>query len=111
MTKKKKSKNKEKLPVENYDVKIKHIIDHFNFTKVQEAMTALDWKWQHMNDPVDITSRVPTIERMKETAHYLLFKAATDKERYWATGGFQSIRYMDGDIELKFVVAEYGSHE
>jgi hypothetical protein len=48
---------------------------------------------------------------MKETAHYLLYKVATDKERYWATGGFQAIRYMGGNIELKFVVAEYGSHD
>jgi hypothetical protein len=109
--KKKKSGRQETLPVKDHDTKIKYILDHFNFIKVQDAMIALNWKWQHLNDPEDQTSRVPTIERMKETAHYLLFKAATDKERYWATGGFQSIRYMDGDIELKFVVAEYGSHE
>jgi hypothetical protein len=108
---KKKSKKKEMLPVENYDVKIKHIIDAFNFSKVQDAMIALDWKWQHMNDPIDNTTRVPSIERMKETAHYLLYKVATDKERYWATGGFHAIRYMGGNIELKFVVAEYGSHD
>ena len=106
---KKKSKKKEKLPVENYDVKIKHIIDSFNFEKVQDAMIALDWKWHHMGDPIDSTPRVPTIKRMKETAHHLLFKVATEKERNWATGGFHARRYVCGDLLLSFVVAEYAS--
>jgi hypothetical protein len=107
----KKFKKKEMLPVEDYEVKIKHIIDAFNFQKVHDAMVALDWKWQHMSDILDNTTRVPSIERMKKTAHHLLYKVATDKERYWATGGFHAMRYKSGHIELQFVVAEYGSND
>lgn len=108
---KKKSKKKEKLPVPDCSLKIKYIIDHFNFNKVHEAMTALDWKWQHLNDPDDNSTRVPSIERMKETAYYLLYKVSTDKERYWATGGFHAQRFKSGDLQLQFVVTEYGSHD
>lgn len=104
---KKKDKKQEQLPVSNHALKIKYILDHFNFAKVQEAMVALDWKWQHMNDPLDQTSRVPTVERMKETARHLLYQAATSKERYFATGGFHAQRYEYGDLSLQFVVAEY----
>jgi len=109
MTKKKKSGRQETLPVKDHDTKIKYILDHFNFIKVQDAMIALDWKWQHLNDPEDQTSRVPTIERMKETARYLLYKAATEKERNWATGGFQTRRYISGELDLMFVVAEHST--
>lgn len=104
---KKKDKKQEQLPVSNYTLKIKYIIDHFNFAKVQEAMVALDWKWQHANDPDDQTMRVPSIERMKQTAHHLLYEAATCKERYFATGGFHAQRYEEGDLALQFIVAEY----
>ena len=106
---KKKEKKQEQLPVSNHALKIKYILDHFNFYKVQEAMIALDWKWQHMSDPVDTSHRVPTIERMKETATHLLHQVSTKKERHWATGGFHATRYKDGDIELQFVLTEYST--
>ena len=109
MTKKKKSGRQETLPIKDYDTKIKYIMDHFNFTKVHDAMLALDWKWQHSNDLDDQTTRVPTIERMKTIAHYLLYKAATEKERHWGTGGFEVRRFMSGELSLMFVVAEYHS--
>lgn len=105
----KKEKKQEQLPVSNHALKIKYILDHFNFIKVQKAMEALDWKWQHINDPIDQTSRVPTIERMKETARHLLYQVSSKKERHWATGGFHATRYEDGDIELQFVVTEYST--
>lgn len=105
----KKEKKQEQLPVPNYTLKIKYILDHFDFNKVQEAMMALDWKWQHMNDPIDQTSRIPTVKRMKDTATYLLKQVSTGKERHWATGGFHATRYKDGDIELQFVLTEYST--
>lgn len=107
MTKKKKAKKQEQLPVSNHALKIKYILDHFNFAKVQEAMVALNWVWQHMDDPDDQTMRVPTIERMKQTAAHLLYNAATNKERYFATGGFHAQRFKGGDIQLQFVITEY----
>ncbi len=111
MAKKKDKKKQEQLPVSNHTLKIKYILDHFNFAKVQDAMLALDWKWQHMNDPNDQTLRVPTIERMKETARHLLYQVSTNKERYWATGGFHAQRFKDGDIQLQFVLTEYGTED
>ena len=111
MGKKKDKKKQEQLPVTNHALKIKYVLDHFNFPKVQQAMVALDWKWQHMSDPDDQTMRVPTIERMKETARHLLYQAATSTERYFATGGFHAQRYKDGDICLQFIVAEYDTND
>ena len=104
--KKDKKKQQEQIPVTNHALKIKYILDHFNFAKVQETMIALDWVWQHMSDPDDQTMRVPSIERMKQTARHLLYEAATCKERYFATGGFHAQRYEEGDLALQFVVAE-----
>lgn len=108
---KKKSKKKQQLPISNYDLKIKYVLDHFNFDKVHDVMTATDWKWQHMDDPDDSSTRVPSIERMKRTAAYLLYKVATGKEKNWATGGFQARRFVSGEIELSFVVAETGTYD
>jgi hypothetical protein len=108
---KKKKQDKEQLPVSNHALKIKYILDNFNFAKVQEAMVALNWVWQHMDDPDDQTMRVPTIERMKRTAAHLLHSVATSKERYFATGGFHAQRYEYGDLSLQFIVAEYDTCE
>ena len=100
-------KKKELLSIEDLALRVKHIIDHFDFDKVQRAMVALDWKWQHIDDEEDQTSRVPSIERMKETARHLLYQAGTQKERYWATGGFHAQRFKTGDMRLQFVVSEH----
>lgn len=108
---KKKSKSKEQLPVENLHLKVKYLTDHFNFHRVHDAMVALDWKWQHYDEPVDQSVRVPTIERMKETATYLLLQAGRSKERYFATGGFHAQRFKDGSLQLQFVLAEYDTHD
>jgi len=108
---KKKSKKKQQLPISNYDLKIKYVLDHFNFEKVHDVMTASNWKWQHMDDPEDTTHRVPTIERMKKVATHLLYQVATQKEKMWSTGGFQARRFLSGQIELSFVVAETGTYD
>lgn len=103
---KKKQKFKEQLPIKDLHEKINYIIDRFDFQRVHTAMTALDWKWQHMNDPVDQTHRVPSIERMKHTATQLLISAGTQKERVFGTGGFQAERYKDESLNLQFIVFE-----
>jgi hypothetical protein len=112
MTKKKsKKKKKQQLPISNYDLKIKYVLDHFNFERVHDVMTATNWKWQHMDDPEDTSHRVPTIERMKRVATHLLYQVATEKEKIWGTGGFQARRFLSGQIELSFVVAETGTYD
>ena len=108
---KKKSKKKQQLPISNYDLKIKYVLDHFNFEKVHDVMTASNWKWQHTDDPEDTTHRVPTIERMKKVATHLLYQVSTQKEKTWGTGGFQARRFLSGQIELSFVVAETGTYD
>lgn len=108
---KKKSKKKQQLPISNYDLKIKYVLDHFNFERVQDVMIAANWKWQHIDDPDDKTHRVPTIERMKKVASHLLYEVATQKEKTWSTGGFQARRFSSGQIGLSFVVAETGTYD
>ena len=108
---KKKDKLKDQPPVDDLDLKVKYLIDHFDFDKVHRTMIALDWKWQHIEDQTDPTSRVPTIERMKESARYLLLKAGSHKDSYWATGGFHAQRFKNGNLQLQFVLTEYGTLE
>ena len=88
---KKKLKKKQQLPISNYDLKIKHVLDHFNYERVHDVMTAVNWKWQHMDDPEDATHRVPTIERMKKVATHLLYKLQLRKRRRGEQAAFKLV--------------------
>lgn len=69
------------------------IMDRFDFTRVQKAMVALDWRWA-----TGIST--PDIERLKSTAYQLMDYAITGFEgldaegrKYGystATGGFEA---------------------
>jgi len=61
-------------PTEHQLSLIDGIIDEFDFEKVHKAMIALDWKWAIAitGDDGPLKLRVPTLDRLKEFARYLL---------------------------------------
>jgi hypothetical protein len=76
----------------------------FDFERVQQVMTSLDWRW-HFDD----VSRVPTVNELEETAQRLLVSLATNPEFLSAaTGGFKAQR-VENIFSLSFVVEEYES--
>lgn len=106
-----KKKKKKKLSTDSKALKINYIIDHFDFERVQKTMKALDWVWQHIDDPDDQSTRIPSVDRMKLVATRLLLNAANEKERVFGTGGFQAERYDDDELELSFILTERGSYD
>lgn len=106
-----KKKKKKELSVDKKALRINYIVDHFDFEKVQKTMTALNWCWQHIDDPDDQSMRPPSVDRMRLVATRLLLNAANEKERLFGTGGFQAERYDDGHLELSFILTHYGSYD
>jgi len=97
---------------------IDDIMDNFDFNRVQSAMEALDWQWAGEG--------VPSIDRLRETAVYLLKGASRLRlgeylDSYWeegiinGTGGFQATAYCDEAktkiivLDLKFILTEWDS--
>jgi hypothetical protein len=88
--------------------KIDHIMDHFNFNKVEETMKALNWKWALANG-------VPQQYELRTEARRLLKDAASknvsesDLRYYVSTGGFKATKYFDGELELEFIVTSWNT--
>ena len=61
-------------PTEHQLSLIDGIIDEFDFEKEHKAMIALDWNWAIAitGDDGPLKLRVPTLDRLKEFARYLL---------------------------------------
>jgi hypothetical protein len=79
------------------------IMNNFNFGKVHEVMTALNWQWRDIG--------VPTIEQIQKEAKSLLTDMMEQEYlqvRHWSTGGFNA-SYEDDTISLKFVVENWYS--
>lgn len=83
---------------------IEYILKKFDFTRVQKAMVALDWKWSGMGH-----SGFPSLEDLKETARVLLTRAISFKSSdSIATGGFEVTKW-DDHLNLSFHVEEVNS--
>lgn len=79
------------------------IVEHFDFANVQKVMQFLNWTWAS-------TAGVPSIEKLKETARYVLDSAITEYEKrgfpdtgmYCETGGFRATisKFASGDAHI-----------
>lgn len=89
----------------------KHIINVFDFKKVEKAMQVLNWGWYEIGPP-----KSPSIERMMAVCKQIMKESYNrsnrfKKEQYCATGGFKSTSYFDEKIgrvtimELEFILA------
>ncbi len=99
--------------MQNEQNDIETILDEFDFEKVHQAMTALNWTWA-------TSAGVPTIGEMRRCARMLLNyvkNADSDEPDYMtATGGFHASRNLyPGDAKryysLSFVLREWNNYE
>ena len=87
---------------------VKEIIEEFDFGKVQDVMTYLDWKWW---------DAVPTMGKLMVRAAEILDEAYSEcesnkKDYSISTGGFcGEALYMEDSIKLslKFVLTEWNT--
>ena len=79
---------------------IDNIMDNFDFRKVHQAMKALNWKWDRIDE-------IPEEHELRKAARAVLRGAIA--YGFTGTGGFNA-RYLDGTLELYFVVTEWNSY-
>jgi hypothetical protein len=72
---------------------IDEIMDTFDFGRVHDAMTLLDWCWD-----IGEHAHIPDEAELRKCARRLLREAVDSK--YTATGGFTAVRH--GDIMSLF---------
>ena len=82
----------------------KEIHDNFKWKRVRDTMTLLKWEWGAGEDAV-----VPSIRRLKETAHSICHYAWVE-DSMCATGGFQARKKEDG-IVLEFILEYWRAEE
>lgn len=102
-------------PKHDIEKMISEILEEFDFEKVRRTMKALDWTWATVPG-------YPSIERLKETAEYLLRGSIDgaigcdnlkDYEPYQhSTGGFKAYCYRNRykhitSLHLEFIVSEW----
>lgn len=76
------------------------IMEHFDFEKVIEHMTQVDWKWSSRTE-----HRIPTIFELRGTARHCLNVVIESEETSSnaGTGGFHAYKFPWG-IQLVFAV-------
>ena len=97
-------------------LRIKEVIDNFNFKRVQMVMEALDWHY------FDDNNSTPSLNKLKKTATFTLNEAINELKKniinndysYCETGGFRAIAFIDKEnsqkelcLELSFIVEKY----
>ena len=77
--------------------KVDHIMDHFDFSKVEKAMKSLYWAWYDDRS----TPFIPKDPLLRKTAREHLKRALNSG--FSSHGGFEA-SYGNGLLKLKFVV-------
>lgn len=80
-------------------IKTEEIMKNFDFKKVHQIITFLDWKWY-----IDGEDRIPSIPELKSQARKMI-EDAFDGICY-STGGFETENYK-GLLTLKFCLEEW----
>ena len=85
---------------------IENLIENFDFETIHAYMIINKWTWGGPGD----NNKTPSIERMKETCHFLLHKIqdAQDKGNFStsvATGGFWAYSFEYG-VQLSFNISK-----
>lgn len=92
-----------------YQYLIDEIMEQFDFNKVHEVMTFLDWKWVTKRGHV-----IPTLDEIRAEANRLLGQAVMEQTTI-ATGGFkaQFVDSPDGEepfLGLEFIVEDTANY-
>jgi hypothetical protein len=94
----------------NKEDHIQYLIDNTDFGKIHKAMTLLDWRWTNFVED-DLVYSVPTIDKLKNTATYLLNEMYSDVHTThdtMSTGGFKVTR-KDDYLQLEFLISDENS--
>lgn len=81
---------------------IDKIMEEFEFSYVQEAMSKMNWVWA--TGGLDSTFHVPTINQLRTTAHRLLVDVVEEGHTYHSTGGFVATLNKGRYLTLQFVL-------
>ncbi len=86
-----------------YQEQIDEIMDWFDFDKVHETMTKLNWTWRDEG--------VPKVQELRAAARRHLREVANNGDDYWgsACGGFRAERHEDM-LRLMFIVSEWEAY-
>jgi len=97
---------------------INSILENFDFNKVHNVMTHLEWKWATSNTEIGIPSIGELFLRVQDYLNECYDKAETKKGNYnTATGGFQYLAEYNKETEevdyldVKFVLTEWNFYE
>ena len=89
--------------------KIASVMENFDFNKVHDVMSYLDWDWIGCGEGGK--SGVPSVEKIEEEARRLLIEAAYEKTNI-SCGGFKAVYETTGPddkdpyIGLEFIVED-----
>lgn len=93
------------------DYQILEIIDAFDFEKVHRVMELLDWKWSiRKSENGKFEEEVPSLAKLIIQANNLLRRVAEEENPNGttvSTGGFEAIKDDEGNLGLRFVIADY----
>jgi len=97
-----KTMSHEKFTTTELEKKAEQIMNSFDFEKVHAHMVAADWKWSNRDDSA---SEVPTVDRVKTIARYLLTNVIWDTRPVinCSTGGFAAYKLPWG-LQLHFTL-------
>lgn len=88
---------------EHWQYLIDEIMDNFDFGRVHEVMTALDWTWHD-------SAGVPDMGTLRRTARRQLRDCIT--RRHGGSGGFVvDIDRDEGGLSLSFVVESWDAYK
>jgi len=92
----------EKFTTDELEQKAEQIMNSFDFEKVHAHMVEKDWKWSSLDDSAN---EVPSVERLKTIARYLLTAVIWDTRPVinCSTGGFAAYKLPWG-LQLHFTL-------
>lgn len=88
---------------------VKKIIEEFDFGKVHDVMTHLNWIWYNEGVP-NIAKLIILASELLEKVYFEAEKNREDSFR--STGGFEAEAFYDGHnikLQLKFVITEFNN--
>lgn len=88
--------------MKSFEDQIEEIMDEFNFHRVHDVMTHLNWRWWDCGE-------VPSVSRMRKVARDLLKEVSKGDSDVvsLATGGFCAYRYYGHTLKLAFEVTQW----
>lgn len=89
----------------DWQSRIDEVMDNFDFDRVHEVMTAIDWQWQDKGVPEKSELRATARKLMNDVIK--MVGEGGEVEYLYGSGGFEATAYSTGYLNLRFVVADW----